>query len=484
MTVNDSILLPSQETLVQRLQHVSLYGQQMIVVTGGRGSGKTRLITSLVNELEEFSSALITCPKHCDSSEIRRKMLIQLFSEPVFDDEIPLPETILRLASSMPQASFIVLDDAHYLPMELLAECIVLSQLRLTGKTISLTLTCDQRFFDELENQLPEAQKESLLSINIDPLLIQEREALYYTLLSRSDQDPFTPREIVRTQLEKQAGMPQEVVNLLELSLNGLTENAVAIKWYKPVISGGVILLTLLLASYFLFSPSEMSGTSSADRTVIEHNNSKPLPLTLYGERVLAGYFVLHHRLAEAGDPLTPESDDLTGLITESLEGDGSEVQIKSSEEQSQGFAISKVDIEGSSEVEESSVETFQGLEEFEATEIEVSELGEAEDNLPIEGVNEKSTLTGYTLQLASVRKLKSLNNILEELEGEQDIQLARHKDRWIILLGHFKTPAAANKKSTGLMQKYRLSSPWIRAWKDLVEYELEEGLDANDIPH
>ncbi|WP_229381046.1 SPOR domain-containing protein [Shewanella psychropiezotolerans] len=124
-------------------------------------------------------------------------------------------------------------------------------------------------------------------------------------------------------------------------------------------------------------------------------------------------------------------------------------------------------------------METFKGLEEFEAIELE-----KEEDNFPIEEVHEKRTLTGYTLQLASVRKIKSLNNILAEIEGEQDIQLARHGERWIILLGHFQTFAAANEKSRALMQKYRLNSLWTREWKNLVEYQLEEGLDANDIPH
>ncbi|BAJ03976.1 AAA family ATPase [Shewanella violacea] len=481
MTFKDSILLPSQETLVQRLQHVSLYGQQLIFVTGSRGSGKTRLVTSLVNELEEFSSALVTCPKHCDSSEIRRKILIQLFSEPVFDDEIPLSETIFRLLSSMPQASFIVLDDAHYLPMELVAECIVLSQLRLPGKTISLTLTCDQDFFDELESQLPLAQKETLLSINIDPLLMPEREALYYTLLSRSDQDPFTPREIVRAQLEKQAGTPQEVVNLLELSLNGNTEVVVANKWPKSVMLGISVIFVLLFGCYYLFSPSEVVATSSAERTVIEPV-SKPSPLSQYGERILAGYFVLHQRLVEdKEDTQVPESEELTEIITEALDKENPDSQVQISEEQSQATTVSVNTI---ADTETSSVETFARLEEFKLTEIESTELRESDADLAVERVKEMRTFTGYTIQLASVREIKSLNNLLAMIEDEQDIQLARHGDRWIILLGHFKTLAIANKKSSGLMKKYGLKSPWIRAWKDLVEYELEEGLTTNDIPH
>ena len=97
MIFKDSILLPSQENLVQRLQHVSLYGSQLLVVTGQNGSGKTTLITSLISELDEFSSALVLCPKHCDNSEIRRKILVQLLTDPVFGNCFK----VCRLTSSL-----------------------------------------------------------------------------------------------------------------------------------------------------------------------------------------------------------------------------------------------------------------------------------------------------------------------------------------------------------------------------------------------
>ena len=76
MSLTGSTLLPSQEALLNRLQHISLYGQQLIVLTGEEGAGKTTLVTALLTELEEFSSALVICPKYCDSAEIRRKILV------------------------------------------------------------------------------------------------------------------------------------------------------------------------------------------------------------------------------------------------------------------------------------------------------------------------------------------------------------------------------------------------------------------------
>lgn len=119
MTFQTAILLPSQESLLHRLQHVVLYGQQLTVLTGETGAGKTTLATALVDTLDDVSSALVVCPQHVDSAEIRRKILVQLLTEPVFDDELPLPETLLRLGDALPSHSHIVLDDAQYLPLEL-----------------------------------------------------------------------------------------------------------------------------------------------------------------------------------------------------------------------------------------------------------------------------------------------------------------------------------------------------------------------------
>lgn len=466
MTYYDSILLPSQETLVQRLQHVSLYSQQLIAVTGGNGSGKTTLITSLLTELEEYSSALVTCPKHCSSSEIRRKILVQLFSEPVFDDEVALPETVLRLSKAMPQSSFIVLDDAHYLPMELIAECIILSQLTIPGKTISLTLTCSQAFFNELEAGLSENQQESLLSISIDSLSNKEKEALYYTLLSRSDEDPFTPREIVKAQLEKQLGTPQEVVNLLELSLNGQVEIVTERKWTRSIITG-LLALFIVLLSWSIFKPVQSVPLPAVDETVTQPEPRVSL-LSLYGERVLSDYFMrrqpltLDQQPAEVAKKVKGRADSKADIAIEE------EPTALGAEKPLSQISADVGDVIGSEDV----VKTFEGLEPFDSADTQSIEL--AEVSTP--------ALTGFTLQLASVRKRNSLLNILNEIENEPEVHIARHNKRWVVLLGTFSSLSSARQKASFLTQKYHLKSPWARQWKDLAEYELQEGFTIDDI--
>ena len=293
MSFTQSTLLPSQDALLQRLLHLSTYGQQLMVLTGEDGAGKTTLVTAVLNELEQYSSALVMCPKHCDSAEIRRKVLVQLLNDPVFDDEIPLPECLLSVSDSLPKESCIVLDDAHWLPLEIWAECIVLSQMTLPGKSIKLLMTAPAEFFRQLAEQLPESLLEQVLAVQIEPLEQAEREGLYYTLLSRSEQQPFTPRDIVKNRLEMQQGTPREVVDLLELSLNGEPEAQPTKSKLKVVISLLIIALLVLITSWLWLgsaSSQQLQAVQQVEfaRSAEEHFAQDDRFVANYGAKLLS----------------------------------------------------------------------------------------------------------------------------------------------------------------------------------------------------
>lgn len=133
MTFQGQVLLPSQEALVERLHHVASYSDQLLVLVGAHGSGKTTLLTALATDFDESNAALVICPMHADNAEIRRKILVQLVSSPIFDDEISLAETILRVAPKQSKPLHIIIDDAHLLSKELWAECIILNQVQCAG---------------------------------------------------------------------------------------------------------------------------------------------------------------------------------------------------------------------------------------------------------------------------------------------------------------------------------------------------------------
>ena len=472
MSLTGSTLLPSQEALLNRLQHISLYGQQLIVLTGEEGAGKTTLVTALLTELEEFSSALVICPKYCDSAEIRRKILVQLLADPVFDDELPLPETMLRASSALPSASCIVLDDAHYIPLEIWAECIVLSQMSFAGKTVNVTMTSPVEFLNDVLQQLPVDQRQLLLPLDIEPIDSVEREGLYYTLLSRSEAQPFTPRDIVKNRLEMQAGTPKEVVLLLELALNGDAEDAQSSsKFKRPLIAVAIALAMLFLIWLFMRAEPEVEPTTK---------------VVFAGEPVLTSSF-----LADYGEQLLAEHFTVLGKhrqIDDEFENDEALISDLAAEQATKDLHADAVDVdEPTVEAADNAAEiidsvTSQNIETFSIKEIETP----AAKDLKKDVVDSVKVLQrprqGYTLQLASVKRLDSLARTLENVAQQDGIKVARYKSRWVVLLGEFATVKQARDQSLKLTANSNISAPWIRKWQDLTEYELQDSVPTREI--
>ncbi|MCF1438149.1 MAG: ATP-binding protein, partial [Shewanella sp.] len=256
-------LLPSQEALLQRLHLNASYTRQLQVVVGKAGAGKTTLITALADELEGYNSALVTCPAHADCAEIRRKILIQLTSSPIFDDEHSLAETLFRLKKELNQPLHIIIDDAHLLPLTLWAECLVLSQLECGGKPISLTFTSTPVFFVELAGQMTDEQQQMILTVQIGSLPLTEREVLFQLLLSRTGENAFLPAAVIAEQLARQSGSPEEVVSLLERALNPEGDKSTVRYWPWAL---AIMLLALGggLIGWFAQLPADVTEPSQA----------------------------------------------------------------------------------------------------------------------------------------------------------------------------------------------------------------------------
>ncbi|WP_110459083.1 AAA family ATPase [Shewanella algidipiscicola] len=489
MTYQASILLPSQESLLHRLQHVILYGQQLTVLTGEYGAGKTTIVTALVDALDDVSSALVTCPQHADCAEIRRKILVQLLSEPVFDDELPLPETLLDLAQALPANSHIVLDDAHHLPLEIWAECIVLSQMQLVGKSLSVTLTTPNVFLSQLLTQLPESQHQLLLPMVIEPLSYAEREALYYTLLQRSEQTTFTPRDIVKDQLQQQQGLPSEVVALLSLALDGEPETPVKRGWLKSVLLT-LLACAVLVAGYVVMLPDVEPLVLPQQQTVASVRATRAN--ITYGEALLAPYFDSRQLGLQA-----PHAEDIAeraiaratlrhdNLIAaeqseENTLSDGVEAEVDYSQlGQFEPISTDRAEMQ----LHNDKVEIFSLKDDVTAITTAPQQEVEPEPTLNNNGeLNRQMPQTGYTLQLASVKKLKSLNEIVEQLNGSDNIQVARYKQRWVVLYGRYSSREQAMAEAQRLQNEVGLAPPWLRVWGDLSQYELQQRLPTREI--
>ncbi len=488
MDIQQTLLLPSQESLVQRLEHIASYSEQLVLVSGVRGSGKTTLVTALASELDNYNSALVICPMHAESAEIRRKILIQLISSPIFDDALPLADTLLRIQSSLTKPLHIIIDDAQYMPRELWAECLVLTQLKCAGKPISITFTIEPDSLTELNLELTESMQSLLLNVEVEPLSLAEREGLYRTLLIRSHKTPFIPREIIQAQIEKQLGTPAEVLDLLKKALEDKPEE---IKSWPKYLHW--------LVSLFVFMA--MAGIGIAIYLTQNDQQAENEPKIVFAEYQLptsrAQWFIHHYGLSliSAAIKIHPEEIpskqgfNLVGdkviesmlPINPSLDDEGSEPVDKmglSSQEDSASnnmhLSMSDADVDSNVNHDVQVADVDEDITIVERDKLEVSSIDVA--------VQQDSALltdrAGYTLQIASVRDDKSLEAIVSKLSQIQQNELqlvqANFKQRHIVLFGQFDSVIEAQKQSDNLQQDLGLSAPWIRKWSDLKGYEIK----------
>nr|WP_228497460.1 AAA family ATPase [Shewanella intestini] len=502
------------------MQHLASYGDHLSVLCGPSGSGKTTLATVLATELTHYNSALVLCPKHVDAAEIRRKVLVQLINSPIFDDEVPLMDTVLKIQSSLQKPLHIIIDDAHLLPMEIWAECILLSQIKCAGKYVTVTLTCEPEHWALLSQQLNKQLRNELLQVDIEPLYISEREGLYQTLLSRSGQTPFIPREIVRAKLEKQTGTPQEVLQLLSLALSPQEEVIASWrKWLKPIASFMVALVVIagIVAGYehltlqsSTLEPSTLQAQAglTVQQTLAKKQASEAIKQWA-NDYLAACHFCIGNQLAEAADNQQRSINSQAHLsrikaVSRQLSGHASrkyDVDILTvlRPPHPQKLGLSSLftpknthDIEAlikqysdthhQDKVKPASVELPQPVSTIESDKEpnKTSTPTQASIIEPRNDINEvdlQTPVDGYTLQLASVSKRQSLQPYLSKLAAEENVYLREYKSKYILLIGQYHSAVEAEKTAKKLQAKYGLSAPWIRKWQDLSQYKVSVNL-------
>ncbi|MCH1920519.1 SPOR domain-containing protein [Shewanella sp. A3A] len=460
---HDELLLPSQEALIQRLTHLASYGQQLVLLRGAQGSGKTSLLTALANELDDRNLSLVGCPQHVSEQEIRRKIIMQLLPDPLFDDEVSLADTLLRFTANLQQPIHILLDDADNLPLPLWAELLLLTQIHCAGYPITITASVSPSFAQQLQQQLPAAQRASVLAIAVPALNMAEREGLYQTLLTRSQQHTFTPRKIIGPKLAAQSGTPAEVLALLELALHGTPAEPRRLPWQKWLFSGfGVLLLGGLLTWYALRASVPLPAVPQSQPVLPQVS-----PLISYAERMLHPDVV---------PPLTGlallETQPLlvADLSTTGPSADGAPMSEEDSDLLKDARSVAEVATAAVTNTKPTVAATIVGNE------------AATKANATVDNTANRAVLphTGYTLQLASVKSRESLQPILAQLSDEPLI-ICRHRQWWVVLIGNYpqrKDAMAARKQLTAK----GFSEPWLRAWKDIQDYQPQPRI-GDEIP-
>ncbi|MDC9520664.1 AAA family ATPase [Pseudoalteromonas sp. Angola-31] len=129
-------ILPSRAALVDRIALQFEYGQNLIVLLGTSGLGKSYMLeTFITDKYNSFNKAFVQVSASVNDVSLMSDILEQSFNSPLIDHDLSLSENFYQLLQQQPcEACLWVLDNARHLSEELLQE------LELLAKNSPVTL--------------------------------------------------------------------------------------------------------------------------------------------------------------------------------------------------------------------------------------------------------------------------------------------------------------------------------------------------------
>jgi DamX protein len=274
-----SQILPSRAALVDRIALQFEYGQNLIVLLGTSGLGKSYLLeTFITDKYNDFNKAFVQSSAKLTDAQLMSDLLEQSFNNPLVDHNLSLSENFYQLLNQQQPGSCLwVIDGGRHLSEEFLIE------LELLAKNSPITLYI----------MIASAAKlpvEHAVEIHLERLPLHESKQLmgwYFEKLPH-DEDP-----VFQAFLAEANGNPS-------LLLAWQQDEYIADIKVKDKVSWRVHLLVLMLLIMFLIIgllyKSDMSdwwqkhyeqGTIEVDSTAIPVRQAiAPIPDTVTKEKV------------------------------------------------------------------------------------------------------------------------------------------------------------------------------------------------------
>jgi len=274
-----SQILPSRAALVDRIALQFEYGQNLIILLGTSGLGKSYLLeTFITDKYNDFNKAFVQSSAKLTDAQLMSDLLEQSFNNPLVDHNLSLSENFYQLLNQQQPGSCLwVIDGGRHLSEEFLVE------LELLAKNSPITLYI----------MIASAAKlpvEHAVEIHLERLPLHESKQLmgwYFEKLPH-DEDP-----VFQAFLAEANGNPS-------LLLAWQQDEYIADVKVKDKVSWRVHLLVLMLLIMFLIIgllyKSDMSdwwqkhyeqGTIEVDSTAISVSQAiAPIPDTVTKEKV------------------------------------------------------------------------------------------------------------------------------------------------------------------------------------------------------
>ncbi|MBQ4832632.1 cell division protein DamX [Pseudoalteromonas sp. MMG010] len=175
-------ILPSRAALVDRIALQFEYGQNLIVLLGSSGLGKSYLLeTFITDKYPEFNKAFVNVTAQMTDVQCMASLLEQSFSSPLIDHNLSLADNFYQLSAQQPTTAYLwVIDGAKQLSDEMVIELEALSKNSPTTLYIMVASQAKGQFSQSVE-------------MHLEPLNLKESKQLmqgYFAELPY-DEDPI-----------------------------------------------------------------------------------------------------------------------------------------------------------------------------------------------------------------------------------------------------------------------------------------------------
>ena len=216
-------LLPSQQQLLLRVQHLATIESNLLLITGRVGAGKYTIASSLLDRYgSEFNLAWLTCHEKSAIQSLRQQLLTQIFPHQTISGNAPLLQLINQQTIEPSSAPWmIVVSRAELMSNQLLVELWGLVEQSLLDSSslpqVSILLFAEPVWANRVAKEMNTITGADLPLLQVPPLSIDERKQLFVDLQSRLGDDRQDV-DLVERQLSEQDGLPGEVVALFNRS--------------------------------------------------------------------------------------------------------------------------------------------------------------------------------------------------------------------------------------------------------------------------
>lgn len=180
--------LDSQTNLLNRVQLLTQFASNVVVVKGERGAGKTWLAHRFLEAWsQEKNQSLVTARVSQDDAALRGNILQQLFPHQMYSTSDTLLESVDRILDNELCNIVIVLDNAHNASHTVLAElCQLVAVAQNNSKrVISVVLfTAEEATYSQTKN-LASGSELRPVSLDVSPLSIAESEQFFRLMVRR-----------------------------------------------------------------------------------------------------------------------------------------------------------------------------------------------------------------------------------------------------------------------------------------------------------